>query len=155
MTSICVHLYAHIWMGRAVQHWISLLQSFLKYNHIFMITHPEKLTRTEGFLQVSKASEESSTRRSSKGHLVWVHVLFWQCLNLRELDKHDKPHPSDTSGRTNADKNLCSFNIECSDTRKYVLYVHSEPVCSGVLGAWCSSSCLPRQKLYKQRLSHM
>lgn len=106
-------------------------------------------------VKVSKASEESSTRRSSKGHLVWVHVLFWQCLNLRELDKDDKPHPSDTSGRTNADKNLCSFNIECSDTRKYVLYVHSEPVCSGVLGAWCSSSCLPRQKLYKQRLSHM
>ena len=30
-----------------------------------------------------------------------------------------------------------------------------ESVCSGVLGASCSSSCLPRQKLYKHTEPHV
>lgn len=61
---------------------------------------PEKLTRTEGFLQVSKASEEKKLKGSRP---ILTRAWTW------ELDKHNKPHPSDTSGRTNADKNCAAL----------------------------------------------
>lgn len=85
------------------------------------------------------------------------------CLNLSEqaLMWLNPTHPGPWGKwkeETKSDLSLaCRANTAAFVQRSFMMKrcAVSESVCSGVLGALCSSSCLPRQKLYKHTEPHV